>query len=31
MSYPSTIDDLKPSQLVSEPVVTIDYDLLETC
>jgi hypothetical protein len=29
MSYPRTIDDLKPSQRVSGPVVTIDYDLLD--
>lgn len=29
MSYPKTIDDLKPSQRVSDPVVTIDYDLLD--
>jgi hypothetical protein len=29
MSYPRTIDDLKPSQLVSDPIVTIDYDLLD--
>lgn len=29
MSYPRTIDDLKPSQRVSDPVVTIDYDLLD--
>jgi hypothetical protein len=29
MSYPRTIDDLKPSQLVSGPVITIDYDLLD--
>lgn len=28
MSYPKTIDDLKPSQRISDPVVTIDYDLL---
>lgn len=28
MSYPRTINDLKPSQLVSGPVVTINYDLL---
>ena len=28
MSYPRTIDDLAPSQKVSGPVVTIDYDLL---
>lgn len=29
MSYPKTIDDLKPSQRVSDPIVTIDYDLLD--
>jgi hypothetical protein len=29
VSYPRTIDDLKPSQLVSDPIVTIDYDLLD--
>lgn len=29
MSYPRTIDDLKPSQRVSDPVVTIDYGLLD--
>lgn len=29
MSYPRTIDDLKPSQRVSDPVVVIDYDLLD--
>lgn len=29
MSYPRTIDDLKPSQLVTRPVVIIDYDLLD--
>lgn len=29
MSYPGTIDDLKPSQRVSDPIVTIDYDLLD--
>ena len=29
MPYPRTIDDLKPSQRVSGPVVTIDYDLLD--
>lgn len=28
MSYPRTIDDLKPSQLVSDPVILINYDLL---
>lgn len=28
MSYPRTIDDLKPSQRVTGPVITIDYDLL---
>lgn len=28
MSYPRTIDDLQPSQRVSGPVVTINYDLL---
>ena len=28
MSYPRTIDDLKPSQLVSGPVILINYDLL---
>lgn len=28
MSCPRTIDDLPPDQLVSDPVVTIDYDLL---
>lgn len=28
MSYPRTTDDPKPSQRVSGPVVTIDYDLL---
>lgn len=30
MSYPRTIDDLKPSQRVSDPIVTIDYDLLDS-
>lgn len=29
MSYPHTIDDLKPSQRVSDPIITIDYDLLD--
>ena len=29
MSYPRTIDDLKPSQRVSDPIVTIDYALLD--
>lgn len=29
MSYPRTIDDLAPDQRVSDPVVTIDYDLLD--
>lgn len=28
MAYPAKITDLKPSELVSDPVVTIDYDLL---
>lgn len=30
MPYPRTIDDLKPSQRVSDPVVTIDYGLLDS-
>lgn len=29
MPYPRTLDDLRPSQRVSDPVVTIDYDLLD--
>lgn len=29
MPYPRTIDDLKSSQRVSDPVVIIDYDLLD--
>ena len=29
MSYPRTIDDLKPSQRISDPIVTIDYGLLD--
>lgn len=29
MSYPRTINDLKPNQCVSGPVITIDYDLLD--
>lgn len=29
MSYPRTIDDLAPDLRVSDPVVTIDYDLLD--
>lgn len=29
MSYPRTIDDLTPDQCVSNPVVTINYDLLD--
>lgn len=29
MSYPRTIDDLTPDQRVSDPVVTINYDLLD--
>ncbi len=28
MAYPAKITDLKPSELVSDPVVIIDYDLL---
>ena len=28
MAYPEKVTDLKPSQLVSRPVVYIDYDLL---
>lgn len=28
MTYPRTIDDLTPSQKVSGPVITINYDLL---
>lgn len=31
MSYPEKIADLSPSELVSPPVITIDYELLKGC
>lgn len=31
MTYPEKVTDLKPDQLVSAPVVLIDYDLLKGC
>ena len=31
MSYPEKLADLKPSELVSPPVITIDYELLKGC
>lgn len=31
MSYPEKITDLSPSELVSPPVITIDYEFLKGC